>query len=175
MHVHGIRSMHMPERTSLGRPQRARGEAGDSSSGRGSALELAWRRAAAVGVDGRERRATCEGTSGWSEGARQPIGSAHERAATAAISLYACQDAVSGCSRGRDGLHVRPVQRGTCQSELVGVSKRSDACTCMPDEHPRGTSVPRARRLCRRRRGWWRWPRPRQRALGLGSSSRGRR
>ena len=31
--------------------------------------------------------------------------------------LYACWDVVSGCSRARDDAYVRPVERGSCQSE----------------------------------------------------------
>ena len=58
-------------------------EAGDGSGGRVSAPKLGRHRGAAVGGDGGEHRATCEGTSGRLGRARLAIGSARERAEAA--------------------------------------------------------------------------------------------
>jgi hypothetical protein len=85
MHMHGTHGMRMPERTSLGRPQRAverfgtaaPGVAARPSSPGVERCRCDW------GVDGREHRATCEGRSGRLGRARLPIGNAHKRAAVA--------------------------------------------------------------------------------------------
>ena len=61
--MHGAYAHTLQERTSVA-TSTDRGEAGGDSSGRGSAPMAAGDRAAAVGDEGRDDRATCEGRGG---------------------------------------------------------------------------------------------------------------
>ena len=117
MHMHGKRSMRMLKRTSLGRPQRAVerfATATTAAAARPSSpgVEPLWLASTAASVGPPVR----VGVGGWG------VHGYLSAMLTSALrwlggSLYACWEAVSGCSRGRDGVHVRPVQLGGCQSE----------------------------------------------------------
>ena len=173
MHMHDKRDMRMLERTSLGRPQwaverlatAAAGAAVRPSSPDVEPLRLMLMAAsvgppARVGVGGKRVHGYL--SAALTSALRRRCG-----------HLHACWDVVSGCSRARNGVDVRPVQRGACQSELVGSVSGQMVCTCTPHMHAHHISAPHSRRLRGRRRGWRRQQRPLQRTHYLGPSSRG--
>ena len=157
MHVHGIWGMHTPERTLLGRPQRAVERLTTAAAGALARLIIpAVHPLRLVAMGASVGPPVRLGVGG------QGVHDYLLAALTSALrqrwgSLYACWDAVSGQRRARDGVDLSPVQRGGCLSELVGVSKRYEACACMVHEHTHCKSAPRSRRLREPRRGCRQW------------------
>ena len=175
MHMHCMNSICMLVRTSIGPPQRAaeRMETVAASAAAAScttAVEPLRLTAVAAHIEPPARLGVVgEGVHGCPEAT---VGSALGRRYS---SLFACGDAVSGCTRARDGVHTRRERHGGGWSELVMDSRRRDACTCTACGHVHCTSAPQSGRLGGPRRGSWRRQRPWQRPLRLGPSCHSRR
>ena len=175
MHMHGMNSICMLVRTSIGPPQRAAERmetvaASAAAASRTAAVEPLRLTAVAAHIETPARVGVgSEGVHGCPMAA---VGSALQRRYS---SLYASGDAVSGCTRARDGVHARPERHGGGRSELVMDSKRRDACTCTACGHAHCTSAPQSGRLGGPRRGWWRRQRPWQQPRGLRPSCHCRR
>jgi hypothetical protein len=167
MHMHGMNGISMPERTSIGRPPRTAERmetvaASAAAASRTTAVEPL--RLATVAAHTEPPARLGVGSKGVHGCPMAAVGSALRRRYS---SLYACGDAISGCTWARDGVHTMPERHGGGWSELVMDSKRRDACTCTACGHVHCTSAPQSGRLGGPRRGSWRRQRPWQQPLGL--------
>ena len=167
MHMHGMNSICILVRTSIGPPQRAaeRMETVAASAAAAScttAVEPLRLTAVAAHIEPPARAGVgSEGVHGCPMAA---VSSALRRRYS---SPYAGGDAVSGCTWANDDVHARPERHGGGRSELVMHSKRRDACTRTACGHVHCTSAPQSGRLGGPRRGWWRRQRPWQQRRGL--------
>ena len=124
MHVHMHVEFEMQKRTSFGQPLRAAERPATAAVG-----AAAHPRTHVVEPQPLAATGGSLGSSVWVGVGGERVHSCGAAALTSVLrchcnSLYTCWDAVSGRGRARDGVAVKPVQRGGCPNELVSVSKR---------------------------------------------------
>ena len=124
MHMHGMNSICMLVRTSIGPPQRAaeKMETVAASAAAGThttAVEPLRLTAVAAHIEPPARVGV--GSEGVHGCPMAVVGSTLWRCCS---NLYACGDLVSGCTQSRDGVNATRDQRGGSQSELVRHGKQ---------------------------------------------------